>query len=249
MLMEHRLNVRHILAGTCLVAAGALAVGVVTANGPNPAHRRSLGSHGAKVELASSVSNALASVKGDISYIHTTVTNNGTGAVIVSTSKWVAPNGDVRLETFAANGTVLTDETISPSGAAKVIDYPRREWWTVTSAGTIGSFDVHQVLATVQSGVLAPSGHQRVEGTEYLVLRGTPAQMGPGGGTVTLLVNPTTYLPASLTADEGQATVKDQLRWPSATSPANMAALSSTVPPGFTHLSSPPSGLSTGGAG
>ncbi len=234
-----------ILAATgALAAASAVAVGV---EGTTSASKRAseppqFGSHAV---LASSVSDALSNTTSDISFVHAVVTR---GSVVVSdTSTWVDPDGSARAETFSTTGNPLTDEAISSTGVAQVIDYTRQAWWTLPSPVHLGAPDVEGLISDLQSGALKPSGERSVSGRTYLELEGSPKEL-PTGSTVVLLVNPATYLPVSATDIEPGATVQEELSWNPVT-PQWSTQLSVAVPAGFVHLTSPPSGVVSNGVG
>jgi len=226
--------------GSALAFAG-VSLSEGSAVGPPP----SVAAHTGHVVLTSSVSNALADVGNDISYVHAVVTHGST--VVADSSTWVAPNGSSRVESFDAAGEPLVDETISNTGSAQVIDYTRQAWWTLSSSEKLAAVDVQGMIGDLQSGALKAGGDVTVNGRTELELTGSPPEL-PTGSTVTLLVDPSTDLPISATDVEPGATIQEQLSWIPVTS-QNKAQLSAVVPAGFVHLSSPPTGIESAGLG
>jgi hypothetical protein len=230
-----------------LLAAGAVVLGAHSSSDRAPAVRSATAQNGHQdspaVTLAA-MRQALTSTGGEIFTSHTTVTKNG--AIVLDQMILVGPNGTTSSETWAPSGAPLSMETVARNNGkaqTQYIDFVNHRWWTANVAKPIIQFDPKQVINDLQTGGLHVAGKEVIDGRPELKLTGQPASMFEL--TVTVYVDPTTYLPISSVSDQAPGVDVEHYQWSAAT-PAALAQLAPTPPANFRHLTQPPASSTSG---
>jgi len=218
-------------AGAVAVAVAVL-VAVLVPGSPSPRGTSPTRPVGSAVLLA--ITRALAATGHDVEEARTTSAT----AVRLSATSWVdVATGACRTDTAIDGQRTLT--TFVEHGAAVLVDYGRREWWTRRTGGvTCEPLTPQAIEHEVTTGGYTVAGETTLDGQRVLRLVSTTTSTGPhpAGGTTTLWVGATTYLPIEATSTGGARTV---FTWLPGTA-ANRAALAVSVPQGFEEVPAPP---------
>lgn len=228
------------------VAASAVIGGVLIAGAPETrVEHRTTTVHGqSAIRLADDVITAV-NESNAIEKVHIS------GGGMPSSTQWISPDGHtVRIETLAADGTPLTDESTTDSGSGQTtrfVDYRARTWWTGPAAASMtvpaaapAPLTQSEIAQMLSHGGFAKTGrHATINGTAnaYEIAGKIP---GPDGATaLSMWIDPSTSLPIRVTLSPPNApsTVSDA-SWEQPTA-STRAQLTAVAPPSFIKVSPP----------
>jgi len=228
------------------VAASAVIGGVLVAGAPatRVEHRTTTLHSQSALTLADDV---ITAVKGSNAIEEVHISGGGTP----SSTQWISPDGhSVRIETLAADGTPLSDESTTDSGTGQTttfVDYRARTWWTgsVAASPTVPAaapapLTPSQIAQMLSHGGFVKTGRQATINGTANAYEITGTISAPDGTTaLSIWIDPNTSLPVRVTLSPPNApsTVSDA-SWEQPTA-STRAQLTAVAPPSFTKVSPP----------
>lgn len=244
---RRRLTFRAVLAtGTAIAAAAATVIVVTAGGGVTP-----------PAQTAAYVVNRVAkavSAGQDIMYVH---------AQGIPQWQFVRgwSDGDRgRVDMFVVGGRLAEENMFRITHGREsgvVVDYSGRDWYRYLDQGTVPSMPANgcaprglilnlvqarewpsYIRATLACGRITLAGQARIDGAETIRIvataRSEPGRRAAAAGRLTMYVSPSSYLPVRI---DWLGTRVD-LSWLPPT-PANLAKLNVTIPPGFEQIYKP----------